>query len=162
MDRTEARSSAPAIATERAPHFGLLLQQGLAWLVSAWALALPGSLHLRQRLLGDPRIDVWNHAWGFGWVADTLATGALPWHTDLVGAPGGGVLYFIDLAGAVCAAPVTLLAGPALGYNLTLLVRTALAGFAGQQLAGRLFGPGPWSPLGNSIWSWAALVSTRP
>ena len=149
MDRTEAHGRAPGSDNERAPGIRRLLLQGPVWLALAWVVALPGSLQLRQRLLGDPRIDVWNHAWGFGWVADTLATGALPWRTDLVGAPEGGVLYFIDLAGAVCAAPVTLLAGPALGYNLTLLVRTALAGFAGQQLATRLFGPGPWTWVGG-------------
>lgn len=118
-----------------------------AWLGVAALVTLPGAAQLRSRLLGDPRVDVWNHAWGYDWVARRLAAGELPWHTDLVGAPEGGVLYFIDAAGAVCAAPLTLLAGPAVGFNVTLLVRVALAGAAGQGLAQRLFGRGPWTAV---------------
>ena len=95
-----------------------------------------------SRLVGDGRIDVWNHAWGFHWVATTLAHGTLPWFTTQVGGPDGGVLYFIDLWGALWATPLTLLFGPAVGYNAVMVGRVALAGLGGQLLAEQLTGRG--------------------
>ncbi|MFH1467226.1 MAG: hypothetical protein ABIO70_22770 [Pseudomonadota bacterium] len=106
-------------------------------------LLLPTSLHPWGVLLGDPRADVWNHVWGFFYVADALFHGRLPFHTGLAGGPAGGALYFIDCAGAVAASPLTWLLGPALSYNLWLWVRLAAAGFAAQLLSDEVLGRGP-------------------
>lgn len=114
----------------------------LVWLAISFVLLLPTSLHPWAVLLGDPRTDVWNHAWGFFYVADALLSGRLPFHTDLAGGPAGGALYFIDCAGAVAAAPLTWLMGPALSYNLWLWLRLATAGFAAQILCDELGGRG--------------------
>ena len=117
------------------PELRVLGLRLLAWLAVAWVLLLPTSAAPTTWLLGDERIDVWNHAWGFWYVAQSLASGRLPLWTELAGAPAGGALYFIDTPSAVAWAPVTLLAGPALAYNLSLLAKVALAGLSGQLLA---------------------------
>ncbi|MCK6524979.1 hypothetical protein L6R49_26545 [Myxococcota bacterium] len=124
------------------PLRGLAAELGL-WLVFAALLLAPTSLTPFTALLGDPRIDVWNHAWGYWFVAEQLLRGELPYDTTLVGGPDGGVLYFIDTPGALAALPVTLLLGPAAAYNLTLLMRVALSGFAARRLAAELGGDGP-------------------
>jgi len=114
------------------------------WLAFAVLLTAPGSLKPWAVLLGDPAIDVWNHAWGYWFVADSLAHGRLPFETPLVGGPEGGVLYFIDTPGAVAMLPVTWIFGPAVAYNLALIGRIALAGLAAQLLSEELVGePGP-------------------
>lgn len=110
------------------------------WLLVAFALTLPLLPDIGSVLLGDPRIDVWNHAWGYDWVARHLASGSLPFHTPWIGGPAGGTLWFIDLAGALAALPLTLWGGAALGYNVVLITRIAWAGFGAQQLAEHLWG----------------------
>lgn len=126
-----------------------LLRELLLWLGLALALTAPVWAAPGRWLLGDPAIDVWNHAWGYWFVMDALVQGRMPWHTALVGAPDGGVLYFIDTPGAVAALPITWLFGPAVGYNLTLTLRVALAGLAGRWLARSLAGEGPHTWLGG-------------
>lgn len=108
---------------------------GLALVVVAPAL-------LRGRLLGDPDVDVWNHAWGYWWFFDTLSRGDLPWLTRTIGAPGGGVLYYIDPLGAIAALPLVATVGPALAWNLVLVGRVAFAGLAAHALCRELSGPG--------------------
>ncbi len=125
---------------------GVIVELAL-WALFAAALLAPASVSLGSSLIGDPRIDVWNHAWGYWFVAEALGRGALPWDTPLVGAPAGGVLYYIDMMGAVLATPLTWTLGPGPAYNLTLLLRVALAGFAARGLAGELTGRGPHTVL---------------
>ena len=123
----------------------VLRRQGLrllVWVLAAVVLLAPGSLQPGGLLLGDPRIDVWNHAWGYWYVAEALGRGELPWRTELVGGPDGGVLYFIDTPGALALLPVTWLLGPAVAYNLALVGRVALTGLAGQLLCEELDRPG--------------------
>ncbi len=110
------------------------------WLCFAVLLTAPVSFQPASLLLGDPAIDVWNHAWGYWFVADSLAQARLPFETPLVGGPEGGVLYFIDTPGALVMLPVTWLFGPAVAYNLALIGRIALAGLAAQMLAEELVG----------------------
>ena len=124
------------------PRRALAWELGL-WLLFAALLLAPTSFTPFTALIGDPRIDVWNHAWGYWFVAEQLLRGELPYHTTLVGGPDGGVLYFIDTPGAVAALPITLIFGPAAAYNLTLLMRVALSGFAARRLAAELGGDGP-------------------
>ena len=106
----------------------------LLWAAVAILVTWPVVLHPSAVLLGDARIDVWNHAWGFWYVAEALAAGTWPTWTPLAGGPAGGALYFIDTPGAVLWAPVTWLAGPAVAYNFALMTRVFLSGVAGQLL----------------------------
>jgi hypothetical protein len=132
------------------------LRLGIWWLV-ALLLTLPVLLDPTGTLLGDPRIDVWNHAWGYDWVARHLAAGTVPFHTPYLGAPAGGTLWFIDAPGALIALPLTALGGPALGYNAVLIGRIAWAGFAAQQLAEHL-----WGREGGAGWVAGLAYATTP
>ena len=111
--------------------------RGLVWLSVALAVVLP-----RGGLTGNPDCDVWNHAWGYWWVAHALSHGQLPWATKLLSAPEGGVLWFIDPAGAMAATPITLLFGPHVAFEAVLVAEVALAGFFAQRLAEAIFGGG--------------------
>lgn len=106
----------------------------LLWALVAVVVTWPVALNPASLLLGDPRIDVWNHAWGFWYVAESLAAGEWPLWTEMAGGPKGGALYFIDTPGAVIWAPMTWVFGPAVAFNLALMARVFLSGVAGQLL----------------------------
>ena len=112
------------------------------WFAFAAFICWPIAFTFQSQLIGDPAIDVWNHAWGYWYVFQHLVQFQLPLQTELLGAPSGGSLYFIDTPGAVFSAPLQLIFGPAAAYNLTLLTRVAIAGYGAQLLARELFGSG--------------------
>ena len=58
-------------------------------------------------------------------------------------------LYYIDSLGAFAAAPVTMI-GPAVAYNLTLLICIALSALAAQYLCEELSKPGSTAGLQES------------
>lgn len=112
------------------------------WLALALVVVLP-----RGGLTGNADVDVWNHAWGLWWVADALSQGQMPWFTKLLGAPEGGVLYYIDAIGALSSLPLTLTLGPHFAYEALVIARVALAGFFACELARELWGDGPHAVL---------------
>lgn len=85
--------------------------------------------------LGHPENDVWNHVWGYGWVAAEFARGELPLHSNDVGWPRGGSLWFIDLFNVVLTLPVQWLGGPVLAYNSAIFFNLVLAGLGAWALA---------------------------
>jgi hypothetical protein len=111
------------------------------WLHAAAYVALavlatwPMVLSPMGRLLGDGDVDVWNHAWGPWWWAASLADGQLPWQTELLRYPEGGVLWFIDPLMAGVATPLVPLLGVAGAYNLALLLDVAFTAWAARRLA---------------------------
>lgn len=112
------------------------LHLGLALLVTA-----PGALTAGSRMVGDPRVDVWNHAWGPWWFWDSLVHGRLPLATHLLNAPEGGRLWFIDPVGAAAGMWLVPLGGAVLAWNAVILVLVVAASVAGRQLAST-FGAG--------------------
>ena len=123
----------------------LLASHPTARLLVGYALlagALLAPALLSGQLIGNPDVDVWNHIWGYWFVADALAQGHLPWHTDLLGAPQGGTLFFVDLPGALLTVPITLLFGAGVSWNLMMLVRVAAAGMFSHLLCRRISGEG--------------------
>jgi hypothetical protein len=116
-----------------------------AWLADAAAIAVFVALACFQiapvldafstRALGHPGNDVWNHIWGFGYVAGALEQGRLPVHTDLLIWPTGGSLWFIDTLGAVLTLPINWAAGPVAAYNASYLLNFILAGTGAYLLA---------------------------
>lgn len=142
--------------------------------------------HLQTRALGHPGNDVWNHVWGYAFVADSLSQWQLPLHTEMLTWPGGGSLWFIDTFGALMTLPIQWVAGPVAAYNIGYLVNFALAGIgcyllawsvsrshAGAMLAGIAFQTAPhllgqasngisetlaigWLPLALLAARWAA------
>ena len=110
----------------------------LIWFCIACLLCWPVPFYLDSLLIGDSDIDVWNHAWGYWYVSQAFDNGFLPLETDLVGAPNGGLLYYIDMMGATLSFPITYCFGPAVAYNITLLVRIALSALGAQYLCREL------------------------
>ena len=86
-------------------------------------------------LSGHPGNDVWNHVWGYWWVADELRRGYLPLRTDLQHFPGSSLLFFIDTFGALVSLPLQWLAGPVLALNAVVLGCFWAAGLAAWALA---------------------------
>lgn len=103
-------------------------------------LTWPVALRPSELLIGHPGNDTWNHVWGHWWVGFELSQGYWPLRTELISHPRGGTLYYIDTTQGVLFAPFTLLFGPEVGYNLTVLFGLALAGFGAWMLASRLSG----------------------
>ncbi len=96
--------------------------------------------------LGHPGNDVWNHVWGYRWVASALLAGDVPVHTDLLGWPSGGALWFIDAFNVVLTLPVQLVAGPVAAYNASIWFNLWLCGVGAYVLALRVTGStaGAW------------------
>ncbi|MBM4391485.1 MAG: hypothetical protein FJ090_10230 [Deltaproteobacteria bacterium] len=107
----------------------------LAALAFAEALVDP-----TRQAIGHPANDVWNHVWGYWWVARELAGGELPLHTDLLNWPTGGSLWFIDAFGAVATLPVQFLFGPVAAYNVANWAQLWLCGIGAYVLALRVSG----------------------
>ena len=101
--------------------------------------------------IGHPNNDVWNHVWGYGFVAQSLAAGEWPLHTDLLNWPHGGTLWFIDLLGALITLPINWLSGPVAAYNSGMLIQWVLAGVGMYALA--------WRVTGSIAGAWAAGVA---
>ncbi len=104
-------------------------------LLVALVATMPLVLSLPTRLVGHPDVDVWNHAWGPWWFWDSLSSGRLPLHTDLLMAPHGGALWYIDPVGATLAAPLVPLLGVETAWNLLILGNVLLASWAIRRLA---------------------------
>ncbi len=85
--------------------------------------------------LGHPGNDVWNHVWGFWWVAEELGSLRVPVHTEQLAWPYGGSLWFIDTLGAVLTLPVQWLAGPVAAYNAAIFGNIVLCGVGAYALA---------------------------
>ena len=108
-----------------------LLVTAVVAVVVTWPLALDplGSL------AGHPGNDVWNHVWGYWWVADELAHGRVPLRTDLQHFPMSSRLFFIDTFGALISLPLQWIGGAPLAMNAVVLGNFWAAGMAAWALA---------------------------
>jgi hypothetical protein len=121
----------PSYARGLREHAGpLAIFIGIAALLLAPVAADPAGL-----AIGHPGNDVWNHVWGFWWVARALGRGELPIHTDLLSWPAGGSLWFIDTFDALLTLPVQWLAGPVAAYNTAMFLGFAICGAGTYALA---------------------------
>jgi hypothetical protein len=112
-------------------HFGLAL-------AALWPILLAPT----QRMVGHPDADVWNHAWGPWWFWQQLSQAQLPWQTDWLYAPHGGVLWFIDpIAGLLGMVPAAIF-GLFFAFNFVLLLYLTATSWAVARLAERMAGPG--------------------
>jgi hypothetical protein len=71
-----------------------------------------------------------------------LIHGSLPYRTDLLAAPHGGLLWYIDPIGACLGAPLVPLLGAIGAYNVVILAYVAVASVAARRLA-RALGAAP-------------------
>jgi hypothetical protein len=98
--------------------------------------------------VGGVRSDATNTLWGFWFVAESLARGALPLRTVLLDHPEGGRLLVADPLNSLLAVPLTWMGGPVLAWAVLAPLHVALAGRAAHALAERLGGNGWIAGLG--------------
>ena len=79
-----------------------------------------------EALFGAGTADTWGHAWGYGWTADALASGHLPFFDAPVDHPGDQRWWVIDLPVAIVLAPFTALFGSGVSYNLAILLHVSV------------------------------------
>lgn len=133
---TEAPASMPDPAPRsRFPRWPQRLQAAGLHLLLALFVTWPMVLSPRSRLVDHGDIDVWNHAWGAWWYFTSISHGQLPYHTRLLAAPEGGVLWYIDAPGALIGAPLVPLLGTVGAYNAVILLYVLLASVASRRLA---------------------------
>jgi len=123
-------TAADRIALVRPHLLALALFAGAALFICGPVLSSPTTL-----AVGHPGNDVWNHVWGFWWVGEELGSLRLPVHTDLLGWPYGGSLWFIDTLNAVLTLPVQAVAGPVAAYNAAYFGNFLLCGVGAYALA---------------------------
>lgn len=108
-------------------------------LVSTFLLAVlvtwPVAISPANGLVGHPGNDVWNHVWGYWWVAEEVGAGRFPLRTDLMHFPQTSSLFFIDTFGALLTLPVQWLFGPVAAMNCTVFGCFWAAGLAAWALA---------------------------
>jgi hypothetical protein len=126
----------------------------LAWLsfvvLAMWQMG-PVLSSPTELAIGHPGNDVWNHIWGYGFVAQSILSGELPFHTDLLNWPEGGTLWFIDMLGAIMTLPVYMMSGPVAAYNAAYLLMWTLCGVGMYALAFRV--------TQSALGAWAAGVA---
>jgi len=103
-------------------------------------LTWPVVLYPNTLLLGHPGNDTWNHVWGYWWVTEAVTSGYWPSWTPLLSFPEGGTLYFIDTVQALISAPIQMMFGPAMAFNLIVMFGFALSAWGAWLLAYRLTG----------------------
>lgn len=121
-------------------------KRALIHLLLALLVLSPMWLSPISRPIGHESGDLWNHAWGAWWFADSIGDLTLPWRTDLLYGPNGGVLWYIDPLGATIGAPFTPFLGVIGSWNITLLIYLALASYAAATLTARFSKTG-WHTL---------------
>ncbi len=100
---------------------------------------LPGSLSPRSVLLGYAG-DNYQHAWFLWHFAHAVSHAENPFYTHLIYYPNRVNLAWstTDPLAGTLALPVSLVAGPALAYNLSLILQLALAAFFARLLCLRI------------------------
>lgn len=100
---------------------------------------LPGSLRPKSALLGYPG-DNYQHAWFLWDFAEAVSHAQNPFYTDLIYYPNKVNLAWstTDPLAGTLALPVSLTAGPAIAYNLSLILQLALAAFFARLLCLRV------------------------
>ncbi|HEV2617409.1 MAG TPA: hypothetical protein VGU63_12460 [Candidatus Acidoferrales bacterium] len=100
---------------------------------------MPASLSPASALLGYPG-DNYQHAWFLWHFAKALASGHNPFYTHLLFYPTRANLAWstLDPLAGLLALPLSLLAGPVIAYNFSLILQLALAAFFARLLCLRI------------------------
>jgi len=102
-------------------------------------LGAPIAAHPEQRLVGQ-RIDVQIFVWSIAWWPHAILHGENPFITHAIWAPNGvNLTWTTSIPGlALLAAPITVIAGPFLAYNVLAIAMPALAAWTAFLLCRRL------------------------
>jgi hypothetical protein len=120
---------------------------------------LPGSLSPRSVLLGYPG-DNYQHAWFLWHFAHTVSHAENPFYTGLIYFPNRVNLAWstTDPLAGTLALPVSLLAGPAVAYNLSLILQLALAAFFARLLCLRICRSETTALIGGVIFGFSPFL----
>lgn len=124
-----------------------------------FVFTLPGSLSPGSALLGDPG-DNYQHAWFLWHFARAVSHGENPFYTNLIYYPNRVNLAWstTDPLAGTLALPMSLMAGPALAYNLSLILQLALAAFFVRLLCLRVCGNEIASLFGGVIFGFSPFL----
>jgi hypothetical protein len=149
-------SAAVEVATQhwREGAIVFILYVGLAFVFT-----LPNSIHPTHALLGRGG-DNYLHAWFLWEFARAVAHGQNPFHTNLILYPIGANLTWAttDILGQIMALPFSLLLGPILTYNLTLVLQLALGAFLAFLLCRRVSGDPAAAAVGGIIFGFSPFL----
>lgn len=111
----------------------------LLCVILAAIFTLPASLSPTSALLGYPG-DNYQHAWFLWHFARTVASGHNPFYTHLLFYPARANLAWstLDPLAGFLALPLSLVAGPVIAYNFSLILQLALAAFFARLLCLRI------------------------
>jgi hypothetical protein len=111
----------------------------LLCVIAAAIFTLPASLSPASALLGYPG-DNFQHVWFLWHFARAVASGHNPFYTHLLFYPARANLAWstLDPLAGILALPLSLLAGPVIAYNLSLILQLALAAFFARLLCLRI------------------------
>lgn len=131
----------------------------LLCLVLGFVFTLPGSLAPSSSLLGYPG-DNFQHAWFLWHFARSVSHGQNPFDTRLLFYPSRVTLAWSTtdpLAGFI-ALPLSLLAGPAVAYNLSLILQLALSAFFARLLCLRITRNEPAAFIGGIVFGFSPFL----
>lgn len=144
------------------------------YVVLAVVFTLPDSIHPSRALLGRGG-DNYLHTWFLWEFARAVVHGQNPFHTTLILYPIGANLAWAttDILCQIMAMPFSLLLGPVIAYNLTLVLQLALGAFFARLLCQRVCGDAAAATIGGMIfgfspfllahaWGHLSLVTTFP
>ena len=111
----------------------------LLCVIAAAIFTLPACLSPASALLGYPG-DNFQHAWFLWHFARAVASGHNPFYTHLLFFPARANLAWstLDPLAGILALPLSLLAGPVIAYNLSLILQLALSAFFARLLCLRI------------------------
>jgi hypothetical protein len=116
--------------------------------------------HMGSTCLCTPGSDPSSYQWFLAWWPHALLHGDNPFVTDRLFAPGHVNLGAVDLVPgpALLAAPVTLLFGPVVSFNLLALLAPALAAGAAYALCRELGAGPPGAWLGGLVFGFSPYM----
>jgi hypothetical protein len=116
------------VAARRGPWIAFLL-----YLALGVFFTLPGSLHPNSALLGFVG-DNYQHAWFLWHFSHAVTHFQNPFHTRLIFYPNDVNLAWstTDPLAGILALPISLLAGPVVAYNFSLILQLALAAYCAR------------------------------
>ena len=131
----------------------------LLYVALALVFTLPDSIHPTRALLGRGG-DNYLHAWFLWEFARAVVHGQNPFHTTLILYPIGANLAWAttDILGQIMAVPFSLLLGPVLAYNLSLVLQLALGAFFARLLCKRVCGDAAAATVGGMIFGFSPFL----
>lgn len=131
----------------------------ILYVALAFVFTLPNSIHPTHALLGRGG-DNYLHAWFLWEFAREVAHGQNPFHTNLILYPIGANLTWAttDILGQIIAIPFSLLLGPILTYNLSLVLQLALGAFFAWVLCRRVSGDAAAAAIGGIVFGFSPFL----